>query len=285
MTQLDAASPPGADARPDAPAGRGSRLASGLSRAWYELRKSRTALIGFVMLAMLFSTCLATPWIATHDPVKQNYRERLAPPSAKHYLGTDRLGRDIYSRLLWGGRRLVAIAILAVAFGLSIGVPYGVLSGYFGGRTDTIAMRFVDGLLAFPGLLLYLLIVTLAREWTLEGIYNDLVLVFALGFAFTPEVARLSRGSVLVEKQKEYVEASRAIGEGHLSIALRQILPNIVSPLIVNATVRLGYVILIIAALSFLGLGTPPPTPDWGSDLSSAREVTQAISACGCPSR
>ena len=143
------------------------------------------------MLVMLFGACIATPWIATHDPIKQSYRERLAPPSKKHYLGTDRLGRDIYSRLLWGGRRLVTIALLAVAFGLSIGIPYGVLSGYFGGKVDTVAMRVVDGLLAFPGLLLYLLIVTLAREWKLEGIYNDLILVFALGFAFTPEVARL----------------------------------------------------------------------------------------------
>ena len=153
------------------------------------------------------------------------------------------------------------------------------LSGYFGGNVDTVAMRIVDGLLAFPGLLLYLLIVTLAREWKFEGIYNDIVLIFALGFAFMPEVARLSRGSVLVEKQKEYVEASRAIGDGSLSIALRQILPNIVSPLIVNATVRLGFVILIVAALSFLGLGTPPPTPDWGSDLSAARDYMETASA------
>jgi peptide/nickel transport system permease protein len=255
--------------------GRRKRLAAGLSRAWYELRKSRTAFIGFWMLVVLFSACVATPWIATHDPIKQSYRERLAPPSEKHFLGTDRMGRDIYSRLLWGGRRLVTIALLAVAFGLSLGIPYGVLSGYFGGKVDTIAMRVVDGLLAFPGLLLYLLIVTLAREWKLEGIYNDMILVFALGFAFTPEVARLSRGTTLAEKQKEYVEASRAIGDGSFSIALRQILPNIISPLIVNATVRLGYVILIIAALSFLGLGTPPPTPDWGSDLSAARDYME----------
>jgi peptide/nickel transport system permease protein len=255
--------------------GRATRLAAGTSRAWYELRKSRTAFIGFCMLVALFGACIATPWIATHDPIKQSYRERLAPPSEKHYLGTDRMGRDIYSRLLWGGRRLVAIALLAVAFGLSIGIPYGVLSGYFGGKVDTVAMRVVDGLLAFPGLLLYLLIVTLAREWKLEGFYSDLILVFALGFAFTPEVARLSRGTVLAEKQKEYVEASRAIGDGSFSIALRQILPNIISPLIVNATVRLGYVILIIAALSFLGLGTPPPTPDWGSDLSAARDYME----------
>ena len=255
--------------------GRGARWAANTARAWYELRKSRTAFIGFIMLVLLFGACIATPWIATHDPIKQSYRERLAPPSSKHYLGTDRLGRDIYSRLLWGGRRLVAIGLLAVAFGLAIGVPYGVLSGYFGGKIDTVAMRVVDGLLAFPGLLLYLLIVTLAREWKLEGFYNDLILVFALGFAFTPEVARLSRGTVLAEKQKDYVEASRAIGDGSYNIALRQILPNIISPLIVNATVRLGYVILIIAALSFLGLGTPPPTPDWGSDLSAARDYME----------
>jgi peptide/nickel transport system permease protein len=277
MTEIQAPRLAGfADARamPALP-GRRTRLAEGMSRAWYELRKSRTAFIGLCMLVALFGACAATPWIATHDPIKQSYRERLAPPSTRHYLGTDRLGRDIYSRLLWGGRRLVTIALLAVAFGLSIGIPYGVLSGYFGGKIDTAAMRVVDGLLAFPGLLLYLLIVTLAREWKLEGFYNDLILVFALGFAFFPEVARLSRGTVLAEKQKEYVEASRAVGDGSFSIALRQILPNIVSPLIVNATVRLGYVILIIAALSFLGLGTPPPTPDWGADLSAARDYME----------
>jgi peptide/nickel transport system permease protein len=261
--------------RARAPAKPRGRWAGLLANAWHELRKSKTALIGFVMLIMLFGACLATPVIATHDPVKQNYRERLVPPSETHYLGTDRLGRDIYSRLLWGGRRLVAIAMLAVAFGLMIGIPYGVLSGYYGGWTDTIAMRFIDGLIAFPGLLLYLLIVTLAREWKLEGVYNDLILVFALGFAFMPEVARLSRGSVLAEKQKEYVEAAHATGEGSLRIALAQILPNIVSPLIVNATVRLGYVILIIAALSFLGLGSQPPTPDWGADLSAARDYME----------
>jgi peptide/nickel transport system permease protein len=136
-------------------------------------------------------------------------------------------------------------------------------------------MRIVDGFLALPGLLLYLLFVTLAQAWKLEGIYVDIVLVAALGIAFFPEVARLSRGSMLAEKQKEYVEASRAMGDDSLSIALRQILPNIVSPLIVTATVRLGFVILIVAALSFLGLGTPPPTPDWGSDLSAARDYME----------
>ena len=241
-----------------------------------ELYKSKTAFIGLVMLLSLLCVLLLTPVIAKYDPVKPNYSAFLKAPSADHFFGTDRYGRDIYSRVLWGGRRLVTIAILAVVFGLVVGIPYGVLSGYYGGWTDSIAMRIVDGLLAFPGILLYLLIVTLAREWRLEGFWNDLILIFALGFAFFPEVARLVRSTVLTEKEKEYVEASHTIGEANLYIAMRQILPNCVSPLIVNGTVRLGYVILIIAALSFLGLGSPPPTPDWGADLSSARDHMEA---------
>ena len=251
------------------------RLAVALGNAWYELRKSRTASIGAVMLALLFGACIATPWLATHDPIKQNYRARLAPPSEQHLLGTDRLGRDIYSRLLYGGRRLVTIAVVAVALSLLLGVPFGVLTGYFGGLADTIGMRIVDGLLAFPGLLLYLLFVTVAQAWKFEGMMVDVVLVGALALAGMPEKARLTRGSVLAEKQKEYVEASRAIGDSSVRIALAQVLPNIVSPLIVTATVRLGFVILIVAALSFLGLGTPPPTPDWGADLSAARDYME----------
>jgi peptide/nickel transport system permease protein len=180
------------------------RWATALSNAWYELRKSRTASIGAVMLVLLFGACIATPWIATHDPTKQDYRARLAPPSEKHLLGTDRLGRDIYSRLLYGGRRLVTIAIVAVALSLVIGVPFGVLAGYWGGLADTLGMRIVDGLLAFPGLLLYLLFVTVAQAWKLEGVMIDIVLVAALAIAGMPEKARLARGSVLAEKQKEY---------------------------------------------------------------------------------
>lgn len=251
------------------------RFMTALSNVLYELRKSRTATFGAVMLVLLFGACVATPWIATHDPTKQNYRARLAPPSAEHLLGTDRLGRDIYSRLLHGGRRLVTIAVLAVGLSMLVGVPFGVLVGYWGGMADTLGMRLVDALLAFPGLLLYLLFVTVAQAWKLEGVLMDIVLVGALGLAGMPEKARLARGSVLAEKQKEYVEASRAIGDSSARIALSEILPNIISPLIVTATVRLGTVILVVAALSFLGLGTPPPTPDWGADLSAARDYME----------
>jgi len=251
------------------------RISAGTRTGLQELSKSRTATVGGIMIVFLFIVCLLTPVLATHDPIKPDYRDRLAPMSSEHYFGTDKFGRDIYSRVLYGGQRTIAMSVAAVIFGLSLGIPFGILAGYFGGRVDGLAMRFVDGLLAFPGLLLYLLIVTLAREWKLEGFWNDAILVFALGFAFMPEVARLARGTALVEARKEYVEASKVVGEGSFSVAMRQILPNCVSPLIVNSTVRLGYMILIIAALSFLGLGTPPPTPDWGADLSVARDHMQ----------
>ena len=250
-----------------------TRRMSALSKnAVQELAKSKTATIGAIMIIFLILACLFTPLLATHHPTKTDYRERLAPASAEHYFGTDKFGRDIYSRVLYGGRRTIIISVAAVTFGLLFGIPLGILSGFFGGRFDAVAMRIVDGFIAFPGLLLYLLIVTLAREWKLEGFWNDLILVFALGFAFIPEVARLARGTALVEARKEYVEAAHVVGEGSIHTAMREILPNCISPLIVNATVRLGYMILIITALSFLGLGSPPPTPDWGADLNSARD-------------
>ncbi len=237
-----------------------------------ELYKSKTALIGAIMLVILFSACILTPYIDRFSPVKQNYREMLAPPSEKHYFGTDRYGRDIWSRVLWGGRRLVAISLLAVILGIVVGVPFGALSGYYGGWTDTISMRIVDAWLAFPGLLFYLMLITIAREWKLEGVWNDAALIFALGIAQVPRMARLVRGSVLAEKEKEYVEASHVTGDSNLYIALRQILPNCMSPIIVQGTVSLGFILLIIAALSFLGLGSTPPTPDWGYDLNLARD-------------
>lgn len=254
-------------------------LQAKLGRYWHaikngiiELYKSKTAFIGAVMLVILFTACILTPFIDRYSPVKQNYRELLKPPSAEHYFGTDRYGRDIWSRVLWGGRRLVSISLFAVLFGLVIGVPFGVLSGYYGKWVDALSMRIVDAWLAFPGLLLYLIIVTIIREWKLEGFWLDAALIFALGIAYVPQIARLARGSVLAEKGKEYVEACQVIGEGNLYTAMREILPNCISPIIVHGTIRLGVVLLIIAALSFLGLGSPPPTPDWGADLNLARD-------------
>ena len=237
-----------------------------------ELRKSKTACLGAIMLAALAAACLAAPYIDRYSPVKQNYNALLQPPSAAHYFGTDRYGRDIWSRVLWGGRRLLSISLAAVAFGLLLGIGCGVLTGYYGGWLDAVGMRLVDAWLAIPGLLVFLLIITVAREWKLEGVWNDMALIFALGGASGPQMARLIRGSVLAEREKEYVAASRMIGERSFYIATREVLPNCLSPIIVYATIRLGVILLIIAALSFLGLGAPPPTPDWGADLSLARD-------------
>lgn len=260
----------------DVPVSRGTLS---LRRCWEafkntvsELRRSKTAIVGAFMLLVLFGLCLLTPYIARYDPIKQNYREMLQPPSAEHYFGTDRYGRDIWSRILWGGRRLLTISVLAVLVGVLIGIPMGTLSGYYGRWIDAFTMRVVDAWLAFPGILIYLMLATLVREWKLAGFWNDLALIFALGTNQVPRLARLVRGTVLAEKEKEYVEACRAMGDGNLYISLREILPNCLSPVIVQATVSLGSTLLVIAALSFLGLGSPPPTPDWGSDLNLARD-------------
>ena len=243
-----------------------------VKNAAWELWRNRLASAGALMVVILFLVSILAPVLATHDPVKQNYREMLQGPSAAHYFGTDKFGRDIWSRTVWGCQRLVTIAVLAVLMGILVGVPLGTISGYYGGRLDAVLMRVVDAWLAFPGILFYLLAATFIRAYELSLFWNTVGLIIALGIARTPSIARLVRGSVLAEREKEYIEASHIVGESNLYIAFRQILPNCLSPLIIDATVALGVELLIIASLSFLGLGAPPPTPDWGADLNLARE-------------
>jgi peptide/nickel transport system permease protein len=266
--------PEGFDLEP-AGLGRRSRTAQfwrALKNAAWELWRNRLASAGALMVFILFLVSILAPVLATHDPVKQNYREMLQSPSAAHYFGTDKFGRDIWSRTMWGCQRLVTIAVLAVFMGLLAGIPLGVISGYYGGRLDAVLMRIVDAWLAFPGILFYLLAATFIRAYELSLFWNTVGLIIALGIARTPSIARLVRGSVLAEREKEYIEASHIVGESNQYIAFRQILPNCLSPVIIDATVALGVELLIIASLSFLGLGAPPPTPDWGADLNLARE-------------
>ena len=251
---------------------RTTRISRGFKNAVWELWKNRLATIGAVMVCILFLVAILAPVLATHDPVKQNYREMLQGPSAAHYFGTDKFGRDIWSRTIWGCQRLITIAVVAVIIGLLGGIPLGTISGYYGGKLDMILMRVVDAWLAFPGILFYLLAATLIRAYELSLFWNTVGLIVALGVARIPTVARLVRGTVLAEREKDYVEASVVTGEAQLYIAFRQVLPNCMSPVIVQATIALGFELLIIASLSFLGLGAPPPTPDWGADLNLARE-------------
>ncbi len=251
---------------------RPTRLWRALKNAAWELWRNRLASIGALMVFTLFLVSILAPVMATHNPVKQNYRVMLQGPSKAHYFGTDKFGRDIWSRTVWGCQRLVTIAVLAVIIGISVGLPLGIISGYYGGRLDAILMRVVDAWLAFPGILFYLLAATFIRAYELSLFWNTVGLIIALGVARVPSMARLVRGSVMAEREKEYVEASLVIGESNLYIAFCQILPNCLSPVIIQATVALGVELLIIASLSFLGLGAPPPTPDWGADLNLARE-------------
>jgi peptide/nickel transport system permease protein len=251
---------------------RAARSGQALKNAAWELWKNRSATVGAGMVFTLFMVAILAPWIATHDPVKQNYREMLQGPSTAHYFGTDKFGRDIWSRTVWASQRMVTIAVLAVCVGLIGGVPLGTIWAYYGGKLDAIVGRVVDAWLAFPGILFYLLSATLIRAYELSLFWNTVGLIIALGLGNIPNLSRLVRGSVLAEREKDYVEASHATGESNLYIAFRQILPNCMSPIIVQSTIALGFELLTIASLSFLGLGAPPPTPDWGADLNLARE-------------
>ena len=248
-----------------------------IRNAAWELWRNRLATMGAVMVLILFLVACLAPFLARYDPVKQNYREMLQGPSAAHYFGTDKFGRDIWSRVVWGAQRSVIISMLAVTVGMLCGLPLGTISGFYGGKLDAVLMRVVDAWLAFPGLLFYLIAATIIQAYKLSLFWNTVGLIIALGVAQTPAMARLVRGSVLAEREKDYVEASRVVGERSLYIAFRQILPNCLSPVIIQGTISLGVEMLVLAALSFLGLGAPPPTPDWGADLNLAREHMETL--------
>ena len=248
-----------------------------LTNAAWELWRNRLATVGAAMVLLLLLVAVLAPVIARYDPVQQHYREMLQGPSAAHYFGTDKFGRDIWSRVVWGARRSAIISVLAVIAGAIGGIPLGTISGYYGGKLDAILMRVVDAWLAFPGILFYLIAASIIQAYKLSLFWNNVGLILALGIAQMPSMARLVRGAILAEREREYVEAARVVGEGQLAIAFRQILPNCLSPAIIQATISLGFVMLILAALSFLGLGAPPPTPDWGADLNLAREHMETL--------
>src|SRR5918992_4776297 len=264
MAQVSVPPAPGGfdiDIAAPTPALRAARIGQALKNAAWELWKNRSATVGAVMVLILLLVAALAPLIATHDPVKQNYREMLQGPSAAHYFGTDKFGRDIWSRTVWAAQRMVTIAVLAVCVGLLGGIPLGTISGYYGGKLDMILMRVVDAWLAFPGILFYLLAATLIRAYELSLFWNTVGLIIALGVARIPDTARLVRGTVLAEREKDYVGASPGTGEPPLDNAFRQVLPNCLSPVIIQSTVALGAELLIISSLSFLGLGASPPTP------------------------
>jgi peptide/nickel transport system permease protein len=237
---------------------------------WRRLARNPSAAVGGALVGFFVVMALAAPWLAPYDPVTTNWLALRKPPSAAYWLGTDELGRDILSRILWGARASLLAGALSVAIALAIGVPLGVLAGYVGGWVDMLLMRVTDGLLAIP-----FLILAIAMAAFLGPSLPNAML--AIGIAAVPIFMRLARGEVIAAREEDYVDAARACGYGHARIALRHIFPNTVPPLIVQATLTAATAIIAEASLSFLGLGQQPPAPSWGSSLNAARQfITQA---------
>jgi peptide/nickel transport system permease protein len=229
-----------------------------------QLRRNKGAMVGGAVVLLFIFTAVFAPLIAPYDPLESNLDEALQSHTYKHWFGTDEQGRDILSRIIYGGRMSLAIGVIAVAISSVLGVFLGLISGFMGGKVDNVIMRFMDILMAFPGMLLALAIVSALGP----GTFN---LMIALGVYSVPFFARVVRGSVLSVREMEYVEAARAIGQSNFFIVFSHILPNCVGPILVLATLRIALAILNGAGLSFLGLGPQPPTPEWGAMLSSGR--------------
>jgi peptide/nickel transport system permease protein len=235
-------------------------------RAWWRLRRDRMAMVALFVLTLLLLIAYVVPLVIAIDPYQQSLRDSLLPPgTAGHALGTDHFGRDVLLRLIDGGRVSLSVGIFAVVISASIGGLIGLVAGYFGGWTDRILMRLIDVKLAFPGILLALVIVTVL------GTGLEKVMI-AVGIGGIPRFARVVRGSVLNTKNELYVEAARSIGAADLRIMFVHLVPQVLGPAITIATFGLATAILSIASLSFLGLGAQPPTAEWGLMLSEARK-------------
>lgn len=222
--------------------------------------------VAFVILVVIVAACALAPLIAPYDPDVNDLYNRLAMPSAEHLFGCDQNGRDLFSRVLFGGRTALLSAIGVVAISMIVGIPLGLASGYYGGFVDTAIMRVCDVVLSFPSLLLaFIFVAGLGR--------NTFNAVLALGIVYVPMLTRLTRSLTLVEKNKVYVAACDSLGYSDVRIMYRHILPNCISTILVQITLDIAYAILDMAALSFLGLGTQPPQADWGSMLDEGRAV------------
>ena len=232
--------------------------------SWRRLWRSSNLVVGTVIFVLVLLSAVLAPQISPYDPIDQDFASQLLPPSASHLLGTDEFGRDIFSRVVYGARVALRVGVLADMIATALGVLLGVLAGFFGGRLDALITRLIDVMLAFPYLLLAMIVVAILGP----GLTNAMV---AIAIVYTPQIARVVRGVVLSVKEQEFIEAARAMGTGAVRILDRHILPNIVSPIIVMATLTVGFMIVETAGLSFLGLGASPPTPEWGSMLATGR--------------
>jgi peptide/nickel transport system permease protein len=233
-------------------------------RAVRRLVKRRAAMTGLGVVVFFILLAALAPLVSPYDPLATNWATVRKPPSAAHLFGTDEIGRDVLARIVWGSRASLLAGLVSVMLALAAGVPLGLVSGYAGGALDATVMRFIDAMLAIPFLILAIALAAFLGP----SLTNAMI---AIGITQTPIFARLTRGQVLQVKHEDYIEAARAVGNPQVRIVLRHILPNIVPPLLVQATLATAAAIIAEASLSFLGLGQQPPNPSWGSMLNTAK--------------
>jgi peptide/nickel transport system permease protein len=231
---------------------------------WRRLRRRSGAVVGLAFIVLVLILAIFAPWIAQIDPLKQDYTAIRKGPSLLHWFGTDELGRDIFSRIAFGARASMLAGVISVSIALAIGVPLGLAAGYLGRWVDSAISRVVDAMLAIPFLILAIALAAFLGP----SLTNAMI---AIGVTAAPLFVRLTRGQVLGVKSEDYVEAARSLGNPHMRVAFRHILPNVLPALIVQATITLAAAITSEASLSFLGLGQQPPSPSWGSMLNTAQ--------------
>ncbi|MFB0534399.1 MAG: ABC transporter permease [Anaerolineae bacterium] len=249
---------------------------------WHRLRRNRPAVVGLIIAALMYATALFAPWLAPYGYDEQNLDAVEQPPSWAYLLGTDEVGRDLLSRIIWGTRSAAFVSITVTLVNLALGVPLGTLAGYFHGWVDTLIMRLADILFAFPGLLFVFFIAATIKPsivaWVKaggltalakSGYVDYLVVIVALGLVGWPGLARLVRGQILSLKEQEFIVGARAIGASTWRIMLRHLLPNALPPLIVAISMSIGGIILSESTLSLLGIGLQPPNPSWGAMIYS----------------
>jgi len=235
-------------------------------QTWGYIRRSRSGVIGFSIVFLFLLITLISPWIVPHSPTDISAQNILQPPSGEHFFGTDEFGRDIFSRVLLGGRAALLVTFIASIMAISWGGTVGILLGYVGGRVDEVGMRIIDALLAAPGLLFLLLII---------GVFgtSNLILIIILGVLYGIGVTRVARGATLDYVVRDFITAARARGEGNTTIVFRELIPNVLDVLLVEYAMRLSWMLLAFSSLSFLGFGVTPPTPDWGLMIAESRDV------------
>ncbi len=233
-------------------------------RAWRRLRRRRGAMLGLAVVLAFVALALFAPWIAPQDPIATSWGAIRKAPSAAHWLGTDEIGRDVLSRVIFGTQASLLAGVVSVSISLLLGVPIGLAAGFLGGFTDGLISRITDAFLACPFLILAIALAAFLGP----SLSNAMI---AIGVSATPIFVRLTRAQVINVKVEDYIEAARAVGNPPLRIALRHVMPNILAPLIVQATLAIAAAVIAEASLSFLGLGQQPPAPSWGSMLNTAK--------------